>query len=74
MKQQMAEMAEELIRRQEKKMEMKMEADKLLLSSVEQIEVAIKDKFQKAQDDLDNRMLDVYQSQLKQKEEIENIV
>jgi len=74
MKQQMAEMAEELIRRQEKKMEMKMEADKLLISSVEQIEVAIKDKFQKAQDDLDNRMLDVYQSQLKQKEEIENIV
>ena len=38
-------MAEELIRRQEKKMEMKMEADKLLISSVEQIEVAIKDKF-----------------------------
>ena len=41
-------------------MEMKMEADKLLISSVEQIEIAIKDKFQKAQDDLDNRMLDVY--------------
>lgn len=56
----MKAMAEELIRKQEKKMEMKMETDKLLVSSVEQIEVTIKEKFKAAQEELDSRMLEVY--------------
>lgn len=53
---------------------MKMEADKLLLSSVEQIEVAIKDKFRRAQEELDTRMLIIYKEQLKQKEDIYDTV
>jgi hypothetical protein len=35
---------------------MKMEADKLLLSSVEQIEDKIREKFNRAQKDLDDRI------------------
>ena len=49
-KNQMLKMAEDLITKQERKMEMQMEADKLLLSSVEEIQAAINERFVQAQE------------------------
>lgn len=49
-KNQMLKMAEDLVKKQERKMEMQMEADKLLLSSVEEIQGAINERFVQAQE------------------------
>ena len=45
-----------MVKTAEKKQQMQLEADKLLLSSVEQIELSIHKKFEQASKELDDRL------------------
>ena len=56
MEEKLALQANQMVKWQDKKAQMKMEADKLLLSSVEQIELAVTEKFSRAEKDINERL------------------